>query len=1055
MGLTFENPLWLLGLALILPVAWTGLRWLQTMSRARAWSAVVARSVLIALVCAMLAGASAVQTSRRVAAIAVIDVSESVRQLADRFGDFGADDTGKPLGATQAIRRWLAAATAERRVDQLLGVVAFDGQAIALATPGAGSVEGWSLDLSMRQGTDIEGALRFAEALFPPDAARRLVLVSDGVETSGDARRFAAELAARAGAAGRSRSAAVPIDVLPISYRVDREVVVEAVDAPPQAARESTIAVRVVLNATEPATGTLDLLYEGERLDIRPPGAPGPGLGRRLALRAGRNVETVEVRLKAATIHRLEAVFTPDDESTDRLAGNNRAESFTVTPGPGSVLLVDGVGPDRPDSPGLTLARTLERAGIRVQTIPPEQLPTDLLRLQGHDLIILQNVPAEAMERATHKVLAEYVSTLGGGLIMVGGPDSFGAGGWNNTELAKVLPVRLDLPEQIVAPQVAVVMVIDNSGSMRRGVAGSSRTQQEIVNEGAAAAIETLDKTDLVGVIAFNSQWGTVVPMGRNTDPRRNADAVRAIASGGGTNMWPAIEEGGRLLRQSDARVRRMIVLTDGISEGDPESGIALIAQLRKEGITVSSIGVGDELRREELAEIAKVGGGTYYEVIDPTRLPRIFLREVRVVRQPLIREQRFVPRGLGSASPAVAGLPERLPALAGLVLTRRREDPKITYALEAPTGEPLLAHWFVGRGQVAAWTSDAWNWAREWIDTPAYAQLWTQLARAIARPPADQRFELATEFAGDELVLRLDAADDDGRPIDRLAVPGTVYAPDGRALPVRLEQTGPGSYEARLPAGDRGNYIAALTPQLGERRMAAVVGGASRAIGPEFRRLRSDVGLLRDLAAATGGRVLDLATPKAADLFDRAGLPPTRAAQPLWPVLLTLSLVVFVLDVATRRIAWDRLWSRAGAEAEAARAGVRRRAEAAAATVASLKERGQKLGEKLAGAAPPPPPPPPPAIDEERARRAAEQALRKAELDRAEAERQRRLDEQAQVHKQTLRTRLLGRLGRSDEPGAPESPAAPGEPPAADQPGGSTADLLAARRRARGKPEG
>lgn len=950
--MTFEQPWWLLVSLLALPAGVIGLRWFTAMSRIRAWSSVVARAILLTLIAAALAGASAVRTTERFAVIAVVDISESVK----RYSDLAATESGRRLTYPEAVRRWIntAAAAGARGPDDLLGVVVFDGASVAVTLPrpvvvpgsgttgngtSAGGSADFSLDYTMADGTNIEQALRFAAALFPPDASRRLLLISDGNETDGDAvdaaRRFAS-----AGVGGQGMA----IDVLPIAYRVTNEVTVEAVDAPPHAAEGSAVALRVVLNATQETPGTLELFYGDEEFDLN---GPEPGTGRRVMLRPGRNVEVIELRLNSGPmIHRFRPVFTADDPAQDRLTLNNTAESFTVTPGQGSVLVIDGVGGAAPDSPGRTLSRTIERAGIKVRTARVEELPADLLSFQEFDLIILQDVAAEEVPRPVQQMMADYVSDLGGGLVMVGGPDSFGAGGWKGTPIEPILPVNIDLPEQLLVPSAAVAIVIDNSGSMSARVGGTMRSQQEIANEGAALAIETLDRTDMVSVIAFNSDFSVVVPMARNSDAAASAAKVRNIGAGGGTNLYPALRRAMLELSSGEAEkasVRHVIVLSDGRSQPPPggDTFESLVSRMRDRGITVSSISVGDGADDDQLASIAAEGGGKFYKVIDPNMLPRVFVKEIRIVRKPLIREAAFIPIDLRSGSSLIAGMPRPMPPLRGLVLSQKRADPTVTNILATPEGEPVLATWFVGRGRVTGFTSDAHYWAREWIDWPGYASMWTQIVRQTSRPSAERSGELTTEVIGDDLLIRYEATDGSGRPMDLLSVAGILSAPGGERVPVRLSQVGPGAYETRIPAPKRGNYFVVLLPQQGEKRLPSVVGGASRIVGAEFRAMQSNIGLLRQIAEMTGGRVMDPGHPEAAALFERSDIRPVRAASPIWRLLVIWSIVVMLLDVGTRRVAWDRLLSKEVARElrENAAAAVRARSEQAAATVASLRK--------------------------------------------------------------------------------------------------------------------
>jgi uncharacterized membrane protein len=820
------------------------------------------------------------------------------------------------------------------------------------------------------------------------------------------------------------------------------------VDVPPQAAQGATVTVRVVLRSTTDTTGRLDLLYEGDPLDIN---GADPGMGRRVSLRAGMNVVPIDVELQDAVVHRFEPVFTPDDPTRDRIATNNRAESFTVTPGDGSVLIVSSAE-ERRRSP---LLQALLENDIRAETIEPQLLTNNLLALQAYDLIILDNVPADEIDRPVHKLLADYVAKLGGGLVMVGGPDSFGAGAWNNTDLEPVLPVKLDLPEEIITPSAAIVFVIDSSGSMAQQVLGGARTQQDIANEATALAITTLDKTDLVGVIAFESNYHVVQPLERNRDPADAAKRVRAISPNGGTNLYPAIDAAAKLLAEADANVKHVIALTDGVSLGDAEDGIAIAQRMHDDGITLSTIAVGDDADRTTLDLLARAGGGAFYSVQNPNVLPRVFIKEIRVVRRPLVRIAPFTPVVLSASSPLVAGMPRDYPPLRGVVLTQRLDDPKVTYALATPQGEPLLAHWFVGRGRVAAFTSDAHHWARDWLASgwPGYAQLWTQIARQISRPATGRNYELVTEINADQLVMRLDAFDQQGRPRDMLSVEGTIYLPDGSERDVRLGQIGPGTYEARVPATLRGNYVVALLPRQGERLLAPVVGGTSRAVGPEYRALSSNVGLLRDVAEITGGRILSLQDPDADALFDRSRVEPARAASPLWPTLLAWCFVVFLLDVGTRRIAWDRLITRELRQEIASRAiGVARaRSERAARTVEGLKSAEvRKAAPRREG---PPPPPPPLRRYVRSATGASPPAASPAPTGPSESQRQ--ADAELERRRVALRKQALDQLGGRDRP--PEAPTKRPAPETGKTDEGepdTTAGLLAAKRKLRARYE-
>lgn len=927
MGVDFAQPLWL-GLALVaLPTCWAALRWLRSMSGVRAASAGLLRLVVIALIAAMLAGATAVRRTDRMATIVVVDVSESVRTFAGEGGGAG----GEGNAAAEEAARWIERAGAGRDADELLGVVVFDGRSVAALAPTSAEVEGLELRGPRRAGTDIGEALRYAAAMFPPGAARRLVLVSDGNETAGDALAAAREVGGGA--------TPTPIDALPFAYRVANEVVVEAVDAPPTGATGQTVPVRVTLSSTGPARGEVRVFLEGQPVDLN---GAAPGFGDAVEIGAGRSSFTYQARLTDRPVHRWSASFE-GAPGADTVTANNRGEAFTVSPGKGAVLLVDGVSDGDPGGAGSTLASALRSGDLEVEVISPGMAPVDPLTLHSYSLVILQNVAKEEMSPRAQELLASYVHDLGGGLVMVGGEKSFGAGGWKGSPIEDVLPVNLDLPEQMILPPAALAIVLDSSGSMGAGVMGGLRSQQQIANEGAAQAILSLDSQDLVAVIEFDESSRIVVPLGPNDDPERSARMVRAISPGGGTNMYPALASAGRLLASREAGVKHVIVLSDGQSQGDPGQGIETAELMAQAGITVSTIAVGDSADIATMRQIAQAGGGEFYEVRNPSVLPRIFLRETRVVRKPLVKEQPFDPVVTASGSPVTMGMGTETPTLRGIVLTQARRDPNVVNAMLTPDGEPLLAHWNIGLGRAGAWTSDAHRWAEPWLGWPGYARMWLQLARTMSRPESSRNLELTMAVDGDELSLALEAYDDEGRPMDAMSVPGVVYTPGGETREISLRQVGPGRYEARAPATESGQYFAALTPRLGERAIAPVVGGATRAVGPELRSLRSNVGLLRRITEETGGRLLSWEEPETANLFERTGTTRSEAATALWPALLAWCLGFYLLDVGTRRIAWDRLLS-ARARGELA-TGAARRGEEATAALRRARERAAGRG--------------------------------------------------------------------------------------------------------------
>ena len=1023
MNLRLEHANWLYLMLLLVPLAIVAVRMFRTMAVGRLWLAILLRGLVLACAALLLAGATIIRTSNKLAVVAVVDVSGSVRELAPRGGVKDID---------RRIREFLATAGASRSNEDLFSVVLFDGAVVPLGVPlpparitstvgapnatvaqdsdakgmaqamlPAGDPLAKPWDSTQPQASDLAAAVQAAAMLIPADASGRIIVFSDGVATRGDTLAAAAMLGTKQGvgaaSAGNSTASArrgVPVDVVPIRYALSTQVVLESLDAPSSAPAGSVVPVRVVIESTVPVSGRITLTIEGVAVDLSP-GQPGDG--KQVTLAAGRNVVLLSAPLPRGRVHRMEARLELDGGTMNGPDGpppsNLIAEAVTVTPGAGSILLVHGNTSGDAAEISSSLEGVLRAEVGEVQTINAAALPTDLVDLQRHDLVIFENVGSDLVSPIVQKILVEFVNKLGGGFIMVGGPDSFGPGGWRGSQLEPILPVLMQLPERLVMPAVAVTIVMDSSGSMGFRVGGSTRSQQDIANEGAATAVRMLDKDDLLGVIEFNSRAKVVMDLAPNTDPAEAVRRIRSISPGGGTNLPPALDTAHEQLKAARANIKHCIILTDGVSAGRDKLE-AKVREMATDGIKVSTICVGDEADTETLENMAIIGGGTYYRVENPMSLPRVFLKAMRVVRQPQIRETPFVPvisPATVGATMGLAELPGGVPPLGGLVITTPRQvdaartgsaakgstitglgpqsgsgaDKKVngssdlltggvSYPMLAPSGEPVLAVWQVGLGQVAAFTSDASKWAKLWVSWPGYRQFWSQLARQVGRDSTGRAGELTTSLDGDRLTIRYEASDQANRPIDGLFVPATVFRPDNSKQEILLVQTAPGIYEASAPMRQTGTAVVVVSPrQLGvtpSSGLAPRITGVVRPQGQELRATSSDERTLEQLATLTGGRTFDLDAPptlagNGGPLWLRAGVTPRQTRLPLWPYLAPLLAALVYLDIANRRIAWDRVLSRQfGAELlSEARAATASRGQQAATALAGLNPRSKR----------------------------------------------------------------------------------------------------------------
>jgi Ca-activated chloride channel family protein len=373
------------------------------------------------------------------------------------------------------------------------------------------------------------------------------------------------------------------------------------------------------------------------------------------------------------------------------------------------------------------LPRALRSDHLQVDALAPEAAPASAEGLRPYDLVVLSDLPARRASGALQQAIAKYVSD-GGGFIMVGGERAFGVGGWGGTVIEDILPVRFEGERQREQPTLALVLVIDKSGSM------SSEDRLDLVKEAARATASTLDPGDELGVVAFDSRPYTLVRLQPAANRIRIAGDIRRLSAGGGTNALPALREAYLQLVGSKALVKHVILLSDGQS---PEAGVnTLLGDMRDADITVSAVGVGAGAGKDFLARVAERGRGRYYFSQDGTDVPRIFSRETREVTRNAVVERDLYPR-VAKRVQLLRGLDfDRAPGLMGIIPLKLK--PLAELILRTHTGDPLLVRGRRGLGRTVAFASDAQpRWAARWVAWEGFGKFWSQVARDTMRQGA------------------------------------------------------------------------------------------------------------------------------------------------------------------------------------------------------------------------------------------------------------------------------------------------------------------------------
>jgi Ca-activated chloride channel homolog len=851
----WEHPYYLL---LLLPAAaalwWFDRRSLRPLSPPRRRTLLAVRAAMVLLVIVALAGPAAQRSSQSQAVIFVLDHSQS------------QGDSGR-TAAYEEVQRLAAGLPGGTPV----GFVSAGSHAQVLAQPGSGVKPPRpepSLMAADGSQTDLASAVALAAALFPPGQSKHMVLVGDGEETTGDLASAAREAALHG----------VTIDALPVAGQQRPDVrVVRLVSSKSVSHEGASFDLRADVESSLAGKGRLRLFENGIEVESRD-----------LTLAVGDQVSQVFHR---APENRRLYTYTVRAEgfNGDAIPENNEAMALVDVRGRPILLYVEG----EPEE-ARYLADAMAKEGIRLQVRSPESFPQTLQELAGYDGIVLSDVPAHKFSERSMAMVRDYVERLGGGFCMIGGKNSFGAGGYYRTPIEDVLPVKMKAPDKEERFATALAFVLDRSGSMQG-------EKIEICKSASIATIELLSAKDFVGLVAFDSEPHWVVPMTSAAGKAAINAQISTINAGGGTNIYPAMVTAREALAGTRAKVKHMIVLTDGVTDGSGYNELA--AAIRNDGMTVSTVAVGNDADTALLQAMAAAGGGQYYASFDPANLPRIFTQDAMTHIGRLIREESFKPRQ-SERHPMLAGCPiDQAPMLLGYVKTHRKATAQVP--LVTDQGDPLLAHWQFGLGKVTAFTSDAKSrWAALWISAwPGYGQFWAQVFRETARKPQSQFMDVRLEEQGSSERISVDLLEDAAHFKNEADVKASVYfvaaGAAGSAMQpleeVRLDQTGPGRYEGRFQPQEPGLYF--VQARAGAQLVSA---GIVHNVEGEAVNGRVNLALFERVCKSAGGRVL----------VSGDQLSPPAAAESIYveiaPILLRIALVLFVFDVAIRR--WENI---------------------------------------------------------------------------------------------------------------------------------------------------
>lgn len=802
----------------------------------------VMRCLLTCLCVLALAAPSVVLPGGQQAVWILADASASARGMQDQM--------------TQSVRTALE----NKDASVNAGVIAFGGNAMVekpLAQDGMYNGVTTAVDA---QASDLSSALTLASALLPEDAQGRIVVLSDGATV--DVRAAAQQLAARG----------VTVDYQSFSGDALPDAQISQLNVPSRVYQGQSFTVTVQVTANHDTAGTL-VLYQNRT----------PVSSREVTLRRGDNTFTFRDTAADTGVVTYEARLISEGDSC---AQNDSMGGYVYVQGAPKLLLVEGR-----QGEGSEMAAMLSAAAMQYETVLPAQLPYDAEQLRQYDGVVLVNVDYDAADEEQWAALDSAVRVLGRGLTVIGGDSSYALGGYRRSRLEDMLPVTIDVRNKLDLPSLALMLVIDKSGSMSDGMFGTTRL--ELAKEAAMRAAEVLTPNDQVGVIAFDDAAKWVVNLQKAEDVEAIQNQIGTIRPGGGTAFFTALYEATYALMNAQAQQKHIIFLTDG--EAGDTGYLQLCDIMQQNDITLTTVAVGSGADQATLRTLAQQGGGRAYAANEFDNLPKIFTKETYLVSGSYVQNRTFTP--VITEQSALTDF-EGFPQLSGYLAATEKSLAAVS--LMSDREDPILAWWQYGAGRVVAFMADSRGaWTSELLQWDQAAAFYGGMA-AFTLPGEEREGQLTTERQGD--ALRIVYTAPEGAQTG-LSTSVTALLPDGTQTQLALQESAPGVYEGEIAAAQLGAYALRVEQRDASGELQRVMeGGAVNGYSGEYDlRSQNSESTLPYLSALTGGREI---TDSAEMLKSTHAV--VRARRDLTQPLLWALMVLLLCDIALRRLSWD-----------------------------------------------------------------------------------------------------------------------------------------------------
>lgn len=756
-----------------------------------------------------------------------------------------------------------------------LALVSFADEARIEMAPARTAFSGFTGELN-KESSNLNDGLSRALAMIPEDVPARIIVLSDG-QWSG----VSPENAAFKAAARR-----IPVDYRHIARDTSADLAITSFSAPGLVSPGESFLLAAEIYSP---------VQQQVQVGLRNSGYLISSFTRNLH-RGKNSVVFSQIAGKSSVSHFELNVLGSD---ADPVPENNQARAISEIIGQKPVLVVS-------DNERNSLASMLGKAGRAVQLLKPGQISWSVEFLAGYSAVVLDNVSADRVTQHGMGVLAAWVKHLGGGLFMTGGKNSYGTGGYYQSSLEAALPVSLELRSEHRKLALALMVVMDRSGSMAAPARGD-RTKMDLANIAAASSMDLLSPLDEFGLLAVDTESHVVVPLQQLKDKGAARDRILRVESmGGGIFVYEGLSKAAEMLLQAKAETRHIILFADAADSEQPGRYWELLEKAEKAGMTVSVIGLGTEQDSDAnlLRKIAEAGKGRIFFTRDPEELPRLFTQDTFVAaRSTFVEEAASI-----EILPGIKMLTDEKIILKSSIgaynLCYVRPEAFLAARTTDENNAPLIAAWQHGLGRVACYMGvTEGKHAGEFPGQDAAADIFvgicgwiaTDLRQSIDNMPITQQIEKGRWKA----VLHLDP--DRERELFRNN-PGVMVMrssagrePEQKILPMSWETAD--SLAAELQMRGQESLVAVVSAGAGHKaRLYPVCLPYSHEFVPQP--AESGAESLRSLAAISGGR----------ELIDLSGswesIPTRIQFRNLSGWLLFIALFLFIVEVAERRMA-------------------------------------------------------------------------------------------------------------------------------------------------------